>query len=159
MVSLLPLLILGQGSPHEVQQRQFLEQKYQALNHSIKNLDLSSVHDWIANNASPDFFLHPSGASMLSASETVQMLKGQFLILKSVKASTMKLGNLSLHPDRMSCSVKSHLDAMTKDKRHLISDSLAVNTWKLIRNKWKIASMVTTRQQSTVNGKPLPPIR
>ncbi len=132
-----------------------LKSRYAALNKAIQTINFPAFKQWLADNATSDFFMRSGSGSIDTLSETLSSMKNQFLVLKAVKASTFSIGNLSLHPKQISCSIKSHLDALTKDNRHLVQDSVAVDTWRLVNGKWKLYSLVTTRSKVTVNGKPL----
>lgn len=153
---LIVLIALVQPNLDLPKARAMLENRYAALSKAFQKVSYPAFHQWMADNAGPNFFFRTGTGQIYATSETLTSMKTEFLVLKSVQASTYKLGNFSIHPDHISCSVKNHLEAMTKDKRRLVSDSLAVDIWKRVNGKWKLESLVITKERNTVNGKALP---
>jgi hypothetical protein len=142
--------VAGQLPQSELTEKSnFLKARYASVNQAIQSLSYPKFKTWMESNAASDFSLRAGDG----ISATLAMTRNEFLVLKAVKSSTFRLSNLSIHPDHLSCSIKTHLDAVTKDGSRIVEDTLAVDTWHKAKDSWKLVSVVTTKDKFSANGK------
>jgi hypothetical protein len=154
MTGILTVLLLHQTTLGVYKQDvSMLERRYATLNSAIASDSKAGIVKWLHENLAPDFFMRSANGDQFSMATTSKMMEGEMAVINSVKTSKSKVGNVSIHPDHISCSVKTHLDATTKDGKRIVEDSLAVDTWKPLNQKWKLVSIVTTKDRVKVNGR------
>jgi hypothetical protein len=130
-----------------------LRARYESLNQAMLAASTGKFSAWMTKYAAPDFSLRSSDGNIAGAAATLSLMRSEFLVIKAVKASTFKLTNLSVHPDHTSCTIQTHLSAVTKDGTRIVEDTVAVDTWRLVHSDLKLATVVTTKDKLSANGK------
>ncbi len=126
--------------------RTLIEKRYADLNRAMVAMDAHRLAEWMNRNAAKGFFYRAGDGSILTADQTLTLMKQEFKSTKAVKRSDYKMTNFSVHPDHASCSVTSHQVVILSGGRRVTIDSTSVDSWVAKNGAWKIASIVTTAE-------------
>ena len=156
LAAVLAATTVAQTSPN----RAFLNNRYAELSNLMRKRDTAGLRTWFMKWTTPEFEYFTSQRVAIGRDQLLASMQQQVSMMRSVDSVTAKITRLNEKPNEISATISTTIRAMVAldpkaNPVRFASDSVSIDRWVRVNGNWRLARVTTTRDNSTLDGKPL----